>query len=135
VIPHGPSTELQAPLRWLLLAVAALCLVLAAVPLLPALPLLVAAAWAAARSSPRLHRRLLSDRRVGPLLRDWDEARVVPRRAKWLSTAMMGGSAMSMPAFAPADWLPLAGIAVACIVAVLVWLWRRPEQRPQAPLA
>jgi uncharacterized membrane protein YbaN (DUF454 family) len=122
-------------MRWLLLVVAALCLVLAVVPMLPALPLLVAAAWAAARSSPRLHAWLLSHQRFGPWLRDWDEARVVPRRVKWLSTAMMGSSAMSMPALTPANWLPLAGVAVACIVAVLVWLWRHPERRPQAPLA
>jgi uncharacterized membrane protein YbaN (DUF454 family) len=125
---------LSGPVRWLLQALAVVCLVLALVglvlPVLPTVPFLVVAAWAAARSSPRLHRWLLEHPRFGPYLRDWAGAGVVPRRAKWFCTAMMAGSAVSMPVFIPAQWLPLVALAIACMAAILVWLWRRPETRP-----
>lgn len=122
------------PTRWLLQGLAGLCLVLAAVgvvvPVLPTVPFLVVAAWAAARSSPRLHRWMLAHPRFGPALQDWYEAGVVPRKAKWFSTAMMGGSAVSMPVFLPADLMSIVAGVVACMGGVLVWLWRRPERRP-----
>ena len=128
------ARTLSAPVRWLLQGVAALCLLMAAVgivlPILPTVPFLVAAAWAAARSSPRLHAWLLAHKRFGPWLRDWSEAGVVPRRAKWFSTAMMGGSAASMPVFIPPEWAAIMAVLAAGMVVVLVWLWRRPERRP-----
>ena len=127
---------LSGPVRWLLQALAAVCLVLALVglvlPVMPTVPFLLVAAWAAARSSPRLHRWLLEHPRFGPYLRDWAEAGIVPRRAKWFCTAMMAGSAVSMPVFIPSQWLPLVAVAIACMAAILVWLWRRPETRPPA---
>jgi uncharacterized membrane protein YbaN (DUF454 family) len=111
-------------------------MVLAAVgivlPVFPTVPFLLVAAWAAARSSPRLHRWLLTHRHFGPYLRDWNEAGVVPRRAKWFSTAMMGGSAASMPVFIPAEWGLVMVVPAGVMVLVLVWLWRRPERRTQA---
>lgn len=122
------------PTRWLLQGVAGLSLVLAAVgvvlPVLPTVPFLVVAAWAAARSSPRLHHWMLNHPRFGPALCDWYAAGVVPRKAKWFSTAMMGGSAASMPVFLPADLMSIVAGVVACMGGVLVWLWRRPERRP-----
>jgi len=127
---------LSGPVRWLLQALAAVRLVLALVglvlPVMPTVPFLVVAAWAAARSSPRLHRWLLEHPRFGPSLRDWNEAGIVPRRAKWFCTVMMAGSAVSMPVFIPSRWLALVVLAIACMAAILVWLWRRPETRTTA---
>jgi uncharacterized membrane protein YbaN (DUF454 family) len=115
-------------------ALAAFCLAMAVVglvlPVMPTVPFLVLAAWASARSSPRLHRWLLAHPRFGAYLVDWYEAGVVPRRAKWLSTAMMGASAASMPFLIPARLTPLIIAMLLCMAAVLVWLWRRPEHRP-----
>jgi len=131
-VPRDPRT-LSAPLRWLLQGLAGVCLALAVVgivlPVMPTVPFLIVAAWAAARSSPRLHNWLLTHKRFGPYLRDWAEAGVVPRRAKWFSTAMMGGSAASMPIFVPAEWGLVMVVPAAGMAAVLVWLWRRPEAR------
>jgi uncharacterized membrane protein YbaN (DUF454 family) len=130
---------LSGPARWLLQALAGFCLLLAVIglilPVMPTVPFLVVAAWAAARSSPRLHHWLLQHPRFGPYLRDWTEAGVVPRRAKWFSTVMMGGSAVSMPVFIPVAWWPLVIGAIAVMAAILVWLWRRPEQRSAPPPA
>ncbi len=114
-------------------ALAALCLVMAFVgivlPVMPTVPFLIAAAWAAARSSPALHRWLLSHKRFGPGLRDWSEAGVVSRPAKCFATGMMGVSAASMPVLVPVSLLPLAVLMIAAMIAILVWLWRRPERR------
>lgn len=125
----------SAPVRWLLQALAGLFLLLAAIgivlPVMPTVPFLVVAAWLAARSSPRLHHWLVTHKRFGSYLRDWNEAGVVPRRAKWFSTAMMGGSAACMPVFVPPDWAVFVVVPVTCMALVLVWLWRRPERRPE----
>jgi len=123
----------SAPVRWLLQALTVLCLVLALVgvvfPIMPTVPFLVAAAWAAARSSPRLHAWLMAHKRFGPWLRDWNEAGIVPRKAKWFSTAMMAGSAVGAPFLVPVQWAFLLVLPGAGMLAVLVWLWQRPERR------
>jgi uncharacterized membrane protein YbaN (DUF454 family) len=120
-------------MRWLLQGLAGLSLVLAVIgillPVMPTVPFLVVAAWAAARSSPRLHGWLLTHPRFGHLLRDWYEAGVVPRRAKWITGLMMTGSSVSMLYIAPRHWLPAVLGLIACMALVLAWLWRRPEQR------
>lgn len=119
----------SAPARWLLLALALGCLALGVagifLPLVPTVPFLLVAAWAAARSSPRLHAWLEGHPRFGSLLRQWREAGVVPRRAKWLATVMMAASGGVLLAVVPRPWM--AWLAIACMTAVLAWLWRRPE--------
>lgn len=134
-IPPG-ARVVSGPARWLLQGLAGISLLLAAVgivlPIMPTVPFLIVAAWAAARSSPRLHRWLLSHKHFGPALRDWYEAGVVPRKAKWFSTCMMSGSAVSMPVFIPGEWMGMVAGVIACMGAVLVWLWKRPEHRPAA---
>jgi hypothetical protein len=133
----APAT-LSGPARWLLLALAAVCLLLGIVgvfiPVVPTVPFLVVAAWAASRSSPRLHGWLLSHPRFGHLLRDWYEAGVVPRRAKWLATLMMAASGVSMLFITPANFLAGVLVLIVAMVAVGIWLWRRPEQRTGAAL-
>jgi uncharacterized membrane protein YbaN (DUF454 family) len=129
---HGAG--LGAPARWLLLALAALCVVLALigifVPVLPTVPFLLLAAWAASRSSPRLHRWLVNHRYFGRPLRDWEAHGVVPRRAKWAATVMMTLSALALVWIAPAQWLPAVAVGAAGMAALAWWLWKRPERAP-----
>jgi uncharacterized membrane protein YbaN (DUF454 family) len=124
---------LTAPARWALQALAALCVVLGligiVVPVLPTVPFLLVAAWAASRSSPRLHRWLLTHPRFGRPLRDWEEARVVPRAAKWLATIMVAVSGPFMIYMLPAPWRHFVFAGVVVMLGVLVWLWRCPEHR------
>jgi uncharacterized protein len=96
---------------------------------MPTVPFLVVAAWAASRSSPRLHQWLLTHPRFGHLLRDWYEAGLVPRRAKWITTLMMSASGATMLVVTPANYMPAAIGLIAAMAAVGIWLWRRPEQR------
>jgi uncharacterized membrane protein YbaN (DUF454 family) len=131
---QSAAPVLSAPTRWALLVLAGVCLVLAVVgivfPVMPTVPFLLVAAWAASRSSPRLHRWLLSHPRFGRQLRDWDEFGIVPRQAKWFATFMMALSGGAMAVVTPPPWLAAVGVVILAMLFVLVWLWRRPERRP-----
>lgn len=94
-------------------------------PVVPTVPFLIVAAWAASRGWPRLEIWLLEHPRYGLHIRRWREHGAVPRRAKWFASLMMLVSAASL-ALSPAGlWLKLAVPTVMAIVAL--WLWRRPE--------
>lgn len=102
--------------RLLWIALGTLCLLLAVLgallPLLPATPFVIAAAACFARSSPRIHAKLLSNKTFGPMIRDWETRRCMPRRAKVVAIAMMslmGG--ISVVFFVPPGWPKLAGLA------------------------
>ena len=73
----------------------------------------------------RLHRRLLADRRFGPMIDDWQRHGAVARRAKWFATATMAACAGVLFLTAPRPWMALAGSAIMMVVAA--WLWARPE--------
>lgn len=116
-------------MRWayLVLAVASLGAGIVGIflPVVPTVPFILLAAWAAARSSPRLLRWLETHRHFGPHIADWRRGGVVRRRAKWMATALMAVSAATMLALAGPRWFVLLPLAV--MAAVLAWLWRRPE--------
>jgi len=57
----------------------------AALPLLPTTPFLLVAAACYAKSSPRLHKKLLDNKVFGPLIRHWQESRSIPKKAKFIS--------------------------------------------------
>lgn len=128
-----------APVRWLLIGLAVTSLLLGIVglflPVLPTVPFILLSAWAAARSSPRLLAWLEGHPSFGPMLTEWRRGGVVRRRAKWLATLTMSGSALIMLLTFPERWVALVAIAV--MACVLVWLWRRPERMadtaPTAP--
>lgn len=134
--PDAPASSpgRSAPARWLLLALAGVFLLLGIVglflPVMPTVPFLIVAAWAASRSSPRLHNWLMTHPRFGHQLREWNDHGVVPRRAKWFTSVMMSGSAISMLVIAPRHWLPAVLLLIAGMALVLAWLWRRPEHCP-----
>ena len=54
------------------------------IPGIPTTIFLIIALWAFARSSKRFHAWLLNHQRFGPILRNWQEHKVVPLRAKIL---------------------------------------------------
>ncbi len=93
-------------------------------PGLPTTEFVLLSAWAAARSSPRLHAWILRHRVLGPLLANW-QAGKLPRRAKWAATATMG-IAGTFSAVAISH-RPSAVIVVSIMACVLGWLWTRPE--------
>ncbi|MBB5518456.1 YbaN family protein [Amphiplicatus metriothermophilus] len=61
----------------------------AVLPLVPTTPFLLLAAFAFARSSPRLHDWLLAHPHFGPLIDNWRRHGAIGRRAKILAVAVM----------------------------------------------
>lgn len=112
---------------WWLLAYASLGLgvIGIVVPGLPTVPFVLLAAFAAARGSQRLYRRLLAHRQFGPMIRDWQCHGAVSRNAKRLATAMMAAGAGVLFLTASEWWLAAAGSAIMAVVAA--WLWSLPE--------
>lgn len=116
-------------LAWLALALGVIGIV---VPGLPTTPFVLLAAWAAARSSERLHAWLRAHRLFGPMIRDWQATGAVSRRAKWAASVAMFLCAVLMFATAPRLWMAASGSGVMLVVAI--WLWLRPEpMRPANP--
>ena len=132
--PAKPDASKAAALhviaRWCLLALAVLSLLLGVVglflPLLPTVPFLLLAAWAAGYSSPRLSHWLENHPRLGPPITDWRRAGVVSRRAKWMATIAMIASAFFALVLLGPHWAALATMAM--MACVLAWLWQRPER-------
>lgn len=112
---------------WLLVAVLSLGLACVGlvVPGLPSTEFVLLSAWAAARSSTRFHQWLLHHRLFGTMLRHWQQGKMVSRKAKWAATASMSACAVLMVLTVPHPWFVAA--AIACMVGVQAWLWRRPE--------
>ncbi len=94
-------------------------------PLLPTVPFLLLAAFAFSKSSSKIHNWLLNHKVFGPDIRDWNERRVIRRRAKLMAVgAMLGSVAVAV----------LLGIAykyviIQIIVLALVgrFIWRQKE--------
>lgn len=126
--PVTPSPP-RGPARWLLAAFALLCLILGligvVVPGMPTTVFILLSAWAAARSSPRLHAWLMAHRLFGPMLRDWQQGGHVSRRAKRSATLMMSLCGAIMIATPAPVWTKI--LSIGSMAAVLIWLWRRPE--------
>ncbi|MEO0465737.1 MAG: YbaN family protein, partial [Pseudomonadota bacterium] len=69
-----------------------------ALPLLPTTPFLLLAAFAFARSSPRLHAWIMGHKRFGPLITNWNEHGAISTPTKLVSLSVMA----VMP---PLSWL------------------------------
>lgn len=109
-------------LALLLLAIGAVGIV---VPGLPTVVFWLVAAWAASKGAPELEQWLLTHPRHGAAIRGWREAGRVPRPAKRAATLMM---LLSLSLLALIGWPGWRlGMLALGMVAVLIWLWRRPE--------
>lgn len=79
--------------RYVLIGIGSLFLGLgvlgAFLPVLPTTPFLLLAAACFARSSERLHGWLLRNPVFGPSIREWDETRSIPLRAKIVAILMV----------------------------------------------
>jgi uncharacterized protein len=94
----------------------------AVLPGLPTTPFVLLAAACFAKASPRLHRWLLQQRWLGPMVRDWEAHHSMPLRIKWLASGMMtlmvGVSAWQL---AERPGLQAAVLVAGLIGCVVVW--------------
>lgn len=125
------ATAPRRPLRWLWLALAYVSLALAVlgvvIPGLPTTEFVLLAAWAAARSSPRLAAWLENHRLFGPSLRNWRDGGVINRRAKLLASLSMVMALLIM--LLTVSHLPSVAFAALGMGCGAAWIWSRPEQR------
>jgi uncharacterized membrane protein YbaN (DUF454 family) len=97
------------------------------VPLLPTTPFLLLASACFARSSARLHNWLRTHRTFGRLLRDWEDGKGIPLRAKILAIAMMWPSMIYSMFRVGHPALKVMLFVIAC--GVTIYLWRLPTSR------
>ena len=112
---------------WRLLAAVSVLLgvIGAFLPVLPTVPFLLLAAWAAGRGWPALVAMLLAKPKYGPHIPHWRVNGGVPRRAKWLASVMMLFSATTLWFSPVPPWV--RGSVWLILVVVASWLWTRPE--------
>jgi uncharacterized membrane protein YbaN (DUF454 family) len=116
-------------MRLIWLAVGGVALVLfvigAILPLIPGTPFLILAAYAFARSSPRLEAWLLNHRRLGPLIRDWRGGGAIARPAKRAAlTAMVATPVITW--LLGAGWVVLA-VQIVALTCAGLYVATRPE--------
>jgi uncharacterized membrane protein YbaN (DUF454 family) len=109
-------------LGWICVALGAIGLFL---PVMPTTVFILIAAWAFARSSPRLHCWLREHPRFGHSLRSWEDHRAMPRRAKRIALLMLSASYLVTAALL-GPLAPAAIFAGLCIVIVTVFIMRIP---------
>lgn len=95
-------------------------------PILPTTPFILLAAYFFSKSSERWHQWLLQNKRLGPMVRDWENYGVISAKAKLLATVMMillfGYTIIFVKV---ATWIK---ILVACIgLAVMAFIHTRPS--------
>lgn len=112
---------------WLLLGLASTAcgIVGAVLPLVPTTPFLLLAAFAFARSSPRLHHWLLNHRHFGRLILDWQQHGSINRRVKRTALAVMAVMLGLTWLSGVANWI--LAIQGAVLASVATFLLTRPE--------
>lgn len=102
----------------------ALGLVGIALPILPAVPFLILAAWCFGKSNPAWEAWLLAHSQFGPHIRAWRDKGAIARGGKLGATGAFVVSIAISFFVTPWPWplLP-AGIAVV----TLSWIWTRPQ--------
>jgi len=99
----------------------------AVLPLLPTVPFLLLAVFCFARSSPEWERKILEHPTWGPQIRDWQERRVIARKAKIAALATLAIAVVF-------SWLtvghPWAWISVGVMAVSGTWIATRNEDAP-----
>ncbi len=129
--PSRPARSRAARLLYLGFGIlmVALGAVGAFLPLLPTTVFLLAALWAFARSSDRLHAWLWHHPRFGPPIRDWTRHGAIGRRAKVLAVALLLLSPVVMLLTGVRGWVVAAVVPI--LVAVGLFIVTRPAPPPK----
>lgn len=119
---------------WLLLGLGATgCGIVGAVlPLVPTTPFLLLAAFAFAKSSPRLHAWLTTHPQFGPLIENWQQHRAIGRGAKRTALLFMVLALALSWLFAVPAWI--LAVQAAVLACVATFILTRPDG-PAGPQA
>jgi len=109
-------------LALLSLSTGALGLVL---PLLPTMPFVLLALWAAGRGAPELHDQIRRHPRFAPILEPWKRDRAVPAQAKFAACMMLLTSWLLAWWSGAGPWV--LGLMLLLFLAVSLFLLSRPS--------
>ena len=136
----GHETQVGTTRRGLYVALGVICVGTGAlgvvVPGLPTTVFLLLASYFFARSSPRLHRRLVEHPRLGPYLAV-ARTREMPLRAKVVSlAAMWGGIALCVAFSGPSIVVPSIVISLGLVgtLVLLFWVRTMPANKGDIPI-
>ena len=111
--------------RWVCIGIAWVCLAIGTlgiiIPGLPTFDFYFLATIFAAKGSARLHRWIVQNRVIGPILQQWKEHKTLPTKAKILSLLSMSLAAGLMLWKVPHPYF--VGIAIIIMIAVQIWIW------------
>ncbi len=98
-------------------------------PWLPTTPFLLLATGCFARSSPKFHHWLINHKTFGSLIVNWQERRVIPKRAKYLAWTMMTASSVMLfwRFWHKPEWLWLAVVVSVICLCTMIWMARLPD--------
>ena len=118
-------------MRWVFLILGWVFFILgvigALLPVMPTAPFILLAAGCWARGSKRFYLWLINHKYMGKYIRDWEERRAVPRRAKWLACIMMTLSGTMLFFTVPDAQIWVAWVVALVCFSVGVYLWRLPD--------
>jgi uncharacterized membrane protein YbaN (DUF454 family) len=114
-------------LWWRMLAGAGvfLAVVGAFLPVMPTVPFLLVAAWAAKRGAPELYDRLHQHHVWGPSLRNWRDQRAISKQAKTLALVSMAASWFLLWFLGAA--LPVRIVMALVFICVSLFILSRPS--------
>ena len=96
----------------------------AILPVMPTTVFLLLASACFAKSSPRLHKKLLAHKTFGPMIYHWQETRSIPKKAKIISLlTMLCSLAWS---FYILDSYIMRMAVVVLITCPFIFVWRLP---------
>ncbi len=99
------------------------------VPGIPTTIFLIIALWAFTKSSEKLRHWLLNHKRFGPILNNWQEHKVVPRRAKILMVVLMS-LAVILFYFSSQSLILTIGLII-LLVSVAIYVISLPSKIPE----
>lgn len=102
-----------------------------ALPVMPTVPFLIAALWAASKGWPRLEAWLINHPKYGPDIRAWRDNRVIKRRSKVIALIMMATGYLVLWLLVPQVPVWLKGLVGVVLLTVGYWLATRPELVPE----
>ena len=109
----------------------ALGIIGAFLPVMPTTVFLIMAAYFYARSSERLYSKLMSHPKVGPVVRNWEESRTMPRKAKIIALTMtVLGTTAAM--FVPMPWFVKVGLVVAALIMIAILIRIQTQESKEA---
>ena len=99
------------------------------VPGIPTTIFLIIALWAFTKSSKKLRHWLLNHKRFGPILNNWQEHKVVPRRAKILMVVLMS-LAVILFYYSSQSLILTIGLII-ILVSVAIYVISLPSKTPE----